>query len=485
MSHKNENHAERPTDPFPSGTPPAPRFIDLFKSGIGHLALGLLLLELFAAIQVFTASTVLPLIAQTLQGERFYGVALAASSLAVFISLPLAGPLADRFGLRSILTFATPLYMMGLLISASAPFMLIFVLGRFIQGLASGFLTMFGLGTVATAFPDSWKPKILSLISAMWIFPALVGPSYAAFVATTLGWRWSFYLLLPAFLLACGLVGRKSNVLQAVETRRRPLPWGSTLLLTVGMSLVLGGASLGSLTGGGIVIGGLACVGYAVAHLFPAGTLVARRGVPAALAALSLLTFTFFGSDGLLSLFVTAGLGASLVQAGIGLTVGALAWSGMSLLQPRFLQASYGGAKRLVLLGAGLLLLGVGLLLFTLQVMMEIPGSLLAVGITWGAWALGGAGMGLIYPTLYVICLTDNEKTATTGETTSAVALSESLGSLLGTTIGGSFIATTTQLHLPVHLGLTLAYACFVCVAALLLVLATRSVSQIAPQSVQ
>ena len=54
-----------------------------------------------------------------------------------------------------------------------------------------------------------------------------------------------------------------------------------------------------------MVAGGLALAWPALRRLVPAGTLTARRGVPAAVLCRGLLTFTFFGADSFVTLSIT------------------------------------------------------------------------------------------------------------------------------------------------------------------------------------
>jgi MFS family permease len=179
-------------------------WLSIFRGARGQLTFGLLLLEFTGAIQVFTINTVLPQIAGELHGQRLYGAALAAAVLGAIMAVPVTGPLGQRWGLARILTVATPVFLVGVLASATATAMWVFILGRFIQGLAAGAMATIGLGAVAKEYPVEQRTRVMSLMSSMWIVPALVGPPYAALTTALVGWRWSLVLLVPLLLVAAG-----------------------------------------------------------------------------------------------------------------------------------------------------------------------------------------------------------------------------------------------------------------------------------------
>ena len=65
---------------------------EVFRGDLGRLAAGLLLLEFVSAVQVFVTSTILPLVSRELHGGRYYGVALSAGTVALFVSTPASAP---------------------------------------------------------------------------------------------------------------------------------------------------------------------------------------------------------------------------------------------------------------------------------------------------------------------------------------------------------------------------------------------------------
>jgi MFS family permease len=63
--------------------------------------------------------------------------------------VPIAGRLTDRLGPRSVLGVAIGIYAVGLVLAASAPWMLVLVIARFVQGIGGGGLYVVSFATVA------------------------------------------------------------------------------------------------------------------------------------------------------------------------------------------------------------------------------------------------------------------------------------------------------------------------------------------------
>lgn len=283
----------------------------LFRGALGRLTIGLLLVESASAIQIFTTATVLPEVTNRLNGRPLYGVTLAAATLSALVMIPLTAPLVDQFGRRRVLIAAALAYVVGGVISATAPEMSVFIAGRGVQGLAGGALSIFGLSAVAGAYPDEMKPRLFSLISLMWVLPALVGPPYAALVTGLAGWRLALALPLPLIGIGALLVGRARQLASVSPSEREPMPLVATTLLVAGISLVLLGTSLASGAGMVLAVAGLLITIVSAHQLLPVGTFIAAPGAPAAAACMFLICFAYFGTDGLMPLYLTAGLGRS------------------------------------------------------------------------------------------------------------------------------------------------------------------------------
>src|SRR6185503_7550838 len=276
-------------------------------------------------------------------------------------------------------------YVGGLALAAAAPTMLILVVARFVQGIGGGGLYTVSLGTVAKTYPADIRPRVMALLASMWILPGLLGPSLGALVASTIGWRWAFLVPLPAIAFATVLV---MPVLRNVRTSDEPsrLPIVASLVLMLGAGALLAGLTDLSVWSVPLVVLGLAVTIPALRRITPPGTLVARRGLPAASAAAFLASAAFFGIDGFVTLMLTQVRGQSLAIAGVVLTCSALAWALGSWWQSRV--SGRFGTRWLTTFGGLLIAVGGAVVAVGL---LDVP-----LAVPYVGWAIGSAGMGIV-----------------------------------------------------------------------------------------
>lgn len=180
------------------------------------------------------------------------------------------------------------------------------------------------------------------------------------------------------------------------------------------------------LVGLGIPIGFVA-----LRRLTPPGTLTARPVVPAAILLRGLLTFMFFGIDAFVSLALVDWRGLSLAEAGITLTAATIVWTGGSWVQAR--GSARWATHRFVQVGFATAF--AGLALFSLVLLPEVPWP-----FAIPAFALAGFGMGLSYSPQALIVLRESAP-AEQGAMSSALSLTDTVGTALGTGIAGAIIA--------------------------------------------
>ena len=399
-----------------------------------RLAAGVVALEFAAAVSSFVSATLLPMVATALDARAHLGLLLAGPTLGLFVALPLAPAVLHRLGPRRTLAAGMVAYLAGAVLSATAVSAWVYAGGRFVGGLASGLLAVFGISAVIRELDEGVRARVVAVSSAMWILPAFVGPPGTLALEHAVGWRWALLAPVPIVLAGRFLV---AGAVRTAPDEPAHRPVGRTLLVPAGVALLLAGRSPVLVAAGAVV----ALAG--VVGLLPAGTGRLRSGAPAALAAMLLFGTGWFGADGLVTVLFTDGYGTSVGRAAIVLSAAPLAWAVTSLAVPRKVPPAVG----LALAAAG----------------VAVVAASASYGLGLAAWTLAGAGIGLAYPGLYLRCTPAGCPAAALA---TAVITAEGFGALLGSAAGGVLASTA---------GLTPAYAAFAAVLVLAALVATRS----------
>src|SRR5581483_4331416 len=222
--------------------------------------------------------------------------------------------------------------------------------GRALQGSGAGAITALAYVCISRGYPDERRARLLALMASAWVLPALVGPALAGLAADHASWRLVFFALLPIVALAAVMMLPALRSLGRADSADPPAMGRGRLALRLAAGAAL---CLAALDGASIwlalplVAAGLWLSGPALRRLFPAGTLTARPGLPAALAVRGLLTFGYFGIEAFLPLGLTHHRGLSATAAG-------MSWTAGSWLQARLDQRD-GGTGRALRVRLGLL----------------------------------------------------------------------------------------------------------------------------------
>ena len=421
------------------------RTADLFAPGLRGLTLGLVLTITLAALESLAIGTVMPVVAADLGNIELYGWVYSAFFLGSLVGIVVTGGALDRMPLWRPFVVGLGLFALGLAMGGFAPTMPILVVARFIQGLGSGSVGPTAYTAIGRCLPERLQPRMFAMLSTAWVVPGIIGPSLAAIVGQAFGWRWVFLGLLPFLALSGGLaLSALRNVPAAipatgdeaaVATVRR-LP--NALLAAAGAGLLVAALTAQEvwLMVAGSVLG-VALLLPAIRRLTPAGTLVLAAGVPAAIFLRGVMTFAFFSGDAYIPLLLQTWRGTSPTLTGVVFTVTTLAWSAGTWAQARRIEDW--GPRRFITLG--FVLIAVGSALTLLAVLPGVPPEIAIL-----TWILPGVGMGFMYSAVTLVVLR-GVAAAEQGSATSALQLSDILGTALGTGMAGAITAFGERSH--------------------------------------
>ena len=253
----------------------------------GAVALGLFCIQL----DFFALGLALPTIAAEL-GTTTTDLQWVVSGymLALGALMIPATRLADLVGRKRVLLVGIGIFGLASLLCGLAPTSSLLIAARVVQGIGGAMVLPVAYVVVTNATTDEERPRIMGVISGMANIGTALGPIVGGLLASTVGWRWVFWVNVP-FAVAGVVLGRRT--LQESRDRTghtvRDLDWLGIVLVAVGVAaLSLGLDSVSNpsvstaLTLGALVIG----VGMLVAfvrqerhHRWPliSGELVRRR----------------------------------------------------------------------------------------------------------------------------------------------------------------------------------------------------------------
>lgn len=439
------------------------RWRELFQEGRGKLTAGILLVEVMVAIEALVVTAIMPAIKKDLGGLEFYGLVFSGFSLAALVAAPIAGRAADRRGPGPPFLLFTGLFIAGTLLSGLATTMPILALMRVLQGFGAGGAYTVSLVAVARTYPEAGRARVLALLASAWIVPGLLGPSYGVLIASTIGWRWAFFSMVPLTLAAAALALPALRRLPQATTRGLHLAIRWPVQLGVGIAAVMVALSLISLATIPLLLVGLVVSLPALNHILPEGSFHAQRGMPVAVISIFLLIVAFIGGEYFIPLLLTVVRHRSLTEAGVVITLGTVSWSIGSWWQSRVVVQM--SRPRLVILGAAMVVIALTAMLAT------IVGAPLA--LPFAAWFIAGVGMGIAYPTLYMVVM-ESAHHGGEGKAIGAGEVGERLGLALGGGLGGACIAIAAAAHAPLSVGLAGAFTLALLGALISIALAPR-----------
>lgn len=408
---------------------------ELFGPHRRATTIGVLLLVLMVAFEAMGVGTAMPALVAELGTVSLYALPFVAFMAAAVFGTVTGGRWCDLAGPRLPLLVAPVLFGSGLLTAGTATSMAQLLVGRVLQGLGAGSVTVAIYVLIALLYPERIRPAMFGAMSSAWVLPSLAGPPIAGLVTERLSWRWVFFGLVPVVLLALALVVPAVRKLEPPDPDRDAAPRRRGVVLAAfgaaaGVSAISFASERVNVTSVLVILGALVVLVPSIRRLLPAGVFRARRGVPTVVASRGLCAALFFTSNSYLPLMLTSTHHWSFAAAGIPLVVGSLGWSTASIWQGRNPELP---RPRLLRIGFCLLAAGAAALLLVAP----------AWGVAWLAvpvWAFAGLGMGLCFPSVAFLLLRQSDP-AEVGFHTSAAQMSDQLGSATMIAVGGGLLA--------------------------------------------
>lgn len=409
-------------------------------------ALSGLMLGMFVAILSSTVvSSSLPRIIGDLGGgQSAYTWVVTSSLLALTISTPIWGKLADLLDRKTLVQISLVIFTVGSVLAGLSKSTSFLIACRVIQGIAAGGLTALVQIVIADLISPRERGRYAGILGGIMGVGTAGGPLLGGLITDSVGWRWNFYVGVPLALIAIVLL-QKTLHLPARPPRKVRIDILGATLLAGGISSLLIWVSLaghqfawGSSVTALMVGGSIALLGAAV--------LVERRApepiLPLRLfrdrtVVLSLITsvavgVALFGTSVFLSQYMQLARGKSPTESGL-LTLPLVVGSLVSSIVIGGLISRTGQWKRYMVTGSVLLLVGI-----TLMGTMRYDTSFVLLA---AYMALVGLGIGMVMQNL-VLVVQNVVPAREMGAASSSVAFFRSLGGAVGVAALGAVLSS-------------------------------------------
>ena len=372
-----------------------------------------------------------------------------ANLLTSSASMPIWGKLGDLYGRRRIFQGAIILFIAASLAAANVDSMVELLICRGLQGLGGGALLTMPYAIVGDIVSPRDRPAYVAFITVVWTAAGFLGPPLGGFLVDGPGWRWMFYLNVPAALLsfAClqwGYRIPRQRIEHSVDFLGAALLFnsvGSLILYTSWAGGYFGWRDPRALGFLGLSLSLLAAFFFqerrAREPIVELSLLVRRRVWPP-LAATSLFGFGNFAVAFFLPLFAIAVRGTNTVEAGFTLaplTAGLLA---AGIIVGRRVAANR-RFRRYASFGLLVYILGIGL--------FATADSETPTLAFYSYSLLLGIGSGALSPVV-VAALQDAVEPRYLGVASSLPGFARALAQTIGTSALGSFLALRISAHL-------------------------------------
>jgi len=248
---------------------------DLVADGrLPKFALVMLGVWLNAADSLVTA-TIMPSVGADLGGYGYFSWATAGYFVGAILAGASAGRLSETFGLRAATAVAGGVMAAGCLMSAAAPGVGLFLAGRLVQGIGSGWISGFSMVAIALLFPERHLARVFAAVTFIWGIATVLGPLFGGLVLERGDWRDVFWL----FAAQAALFTAAAPYLLAggAGAGGPGVPWRQLGVLGLGVSaLALADVTANPMAAIGLVVAGLAVLallarldGLAAVRLLP------------------------------------------------------------------------------------------------------------------------------------------------------------------------------------------------------------------------
>jgi MFS family permease len=203
------------------------------------IVIGMMFPVFMGSLDNTNLATALPTIGRDLGDSQSLPWLITAYLLAATAVVPLYGKIADIYGRQFTLRIALVIYMLGSLLCALAPNMLVLILARALHGLGGGGLATMGSIVLGDVVAPKERGRYYAYFAVVYTSAGALGPALGGFFSDHLHWSAIFWFNI---LLGLTALAMTSVLLGRLPRHERPHQLdviGATLIVTASVSFML------------------------------------------------------------------------------------------------------------------------------------------------------------------------------------------------------------------------------------------------------
>jgi len=234
-----QGRTDRAAVPAAAATPARAASPTLDRKRFRRLFTAVMVPMFLAAVDQTLLATATPVISRELGSLRDTSWLAVAYLLASVIMVPLYGRLGDRYGRRTVLTYAIAVFALGSLACGLAPTLATLIAARVLQGLGGGGLMTLSQALIGEVVAPRLRARNQSYFAIIFTLASVGGPVIGGLVVHHASWRWLFLVNLPLCVIAIWRLRTMLGDDRRHEARGRPDTLGIVLFaLTAGCGLI-------------------------------------------------------------------------------------------------------------------------------------------------------------------------------------------------------------------------------------------------------
>jgi EmrB/QacA subfamily drug resistance transporter len=205
---------------------------------------GIMLAMVTTILSNTVVGTSLPVIVHDLGGNQSaYTWVVTASLLAMTVSTPIWGKLADLFNRKLLVQVALVIFVVGSTLGGSAQESWHLIAMRVLQGIGAGGLMSLSMVLISDIISPRERGRYVGVLAGSMSIGTLGGPLLGGVITDLIGWRWNFYVAVP-LALAAFVVLQRTLHLPPRPARRVQIDYVGALLIAAGVGVLLTWVSL-------------------------------------------------------------------------------------------------------------------------------------------------------------------------------------------------------------------------------------------------